>query len=529
VHKRPIIEKTVKPRKIESPFLPIISYTADDCIYSENRDTYYPPSDLYSLIASEPRSILIAKGMAPLLYQLHRKFHSNPLWQFSCTPIEHFRFGANRMATGMKSCDLAIQFFGFRGNSLPDGPRGGKRQEANVYHIAIDPVTFAKSDSFLRDDVSETQALYIWGTQLRHFCWANDLAPRATAGGVAGQLLRDPRFYPKARRKVPAATNRAARVALPGNHYRLYEKEGAAFNAYYLDQVSAHHTCASAIKFPSANQLRAKGNFKTLIARVSMPRSVLKQHGLFYLKLDVPHMRADTFPPPWAEKPGMHNAYVFSNELPLLRSLHVSVECVIAAWTSPVRDFGLNRYARWAVKEAKADPDSKQWKKPLLLSTYGILAATPRKHRVGFAQAETGRKTVYQAGPHRLPVYEKATERDSEPGYANVIHRGMIEAECRMRSLILARDLTEQGHVIFAVYADSVFVKADDPNRDGYQSRALPMPPPGWTVEAVLTELRFHSPVSFTSQELQKLPGVPRSGRIIHAAEFGNAPRARSL
>src|ERR1700733_8329661 len=169
--KRPVIEKTVKPRKVSPSFLPIISFTADDCIYSENHDAYYPPGDIYSLIASEPRSILIAKGMAQLLYHLHKKFHGNPLWQFACTPVEHVRFGANRTPTGMKACDLAVQFFGFRGNSLPDGPRGGERQEPNRYHIAIDPVTFAKDDRFLLKDVTETQALYIWGTQLRHFCW----------------------------------------------------------------------------------------------------------------------------------------------------------------------------------------------------------------------------------------------------------------------------------------------------------------------------------------------------------------------
>jgi hypothetical protein len=320
---------------------------------------------------------------------------------------------------------------------------------------------------------------------------------------------------------VPYVINARAREQLPGNYYKLYEQEETRHDAYYLDQTSAHHSCARDLKFPSANQLYGKGHFKTLIDKPGLPDKVLTAYGMFYAKISVPHYPPGMFPPPYASEQGEHCAYFYSNELPMMKTLGITILYVIAAWVSPIRDFGLNRYAKWCLAEIARDEQTRNWKKPLLLSTYGILAATPGIHRVGYAKAK-GKLTTFGAGGHRLPVYEKQTTKTTEPGYANVIHRGMIEAECRLRSLGLARELFSQGHDIYAVYADSVFIMARD--KDGL-NRPLPIPPAGWTVEACLTELRFHNEVSFTSNQMQKLPGIPQRATVLRASFGARGPR----
>lgn len=505
----------MRPRKPRRTFSPIIVYTPD-VIYTEFHDVYREPDDIFALVATEQPSLIVATGIASLLYRLHERFHTHPDWQFSCSPVEHQRWSANRVETAIRSRDTAVTFLGFKGKRLDDGPRGGKRHEPNRYHTTLDPVTFAKRsiDEILPGESHTVERLYVWATEVRRFCYDQGLTLRPTSGALSSQLLRDKRFYPHARRKVPRATNDKVRDQLPGNFYRLLEDEEKPVDAYYLDQTSAHHTCARDLTFPHANQLKAVGRFQTLEDKRGVGTRALAGYGLFYAKLTVPHMPPGKFPPPWASVPGECTAYLYSNELALARQLGVHIQYIIAAWISNCRDFGLNRYARWSLSQLTQQP---KWIKPVLLSTYGVLAATPRVHRVGYAQAKAGTPALYPAAADYIPVIERASTKPQEPAYANVIHRGMIEAETRLRSLQLARELFSRGHRVIAVYADSVFLHARNANDENLP---LPLPPPGWEVQAVLTRLRFHNSVSFSSDQLTKLPGIP-SRDVVLRASFG--------
>jgi hypothetical protein len=109
-------------------------------------------------------------------------------------------------------------------------------------------------------------------------------------------------------------------------------------------------------------------------------------------------------------------------------------------------------------------------------------------------------------------------EKLHEMGMANVIHRGLIEAETRLRSLELARKLSEEEHKVLAIYADSVFVAGGKP---------LPLLAPPWRVQNHLTALRFLTSTAFTSHELEKMPGVPHSLRERGRLRGYRSPRPR--
>jgi hypothetical protein len=96
------------------------------------------------------------------------------------------------------------------------------------------------------------------------------------------------------------------------------------------------------------------------------------------------------------------------------------------------------------------------------------------------------------------------TDGTHEMPTANVIHRAMIEAETRLRSIQLARLLTLRKMKVLAIYADSVFVDTS--------GRAMPLLDSRWQVKGELSNLMFFNSTSFTSDVLTKLPGIPREG-----------------
>jgi hypothetical protein len=281
---------------------------------------------------------------------------------------------------------------------------------------------------------------------------------------------------------------------------------------------SAHHNAAAEIAFPNANGLLARGNFRTtdatdatvpegapwIAATAPVFPQAMKGYGLFLLRIAVPKIPESRFPPPWAERPGRRLAWIYSNEFPMMRELGVAVEGIEAAWTAFATDPGLNRYATFALSEiATMTEERKRWAKPTLLSTYGILAAKPRVPEFAYLRAEHGVPRQYPAGHGTLPALAHVGQRETEVVTANVIHRGMIEAETRLRCLDLARLLTGHGCTVLAIYADAVFVRSSD---------QLPLLPPPWAIKHDCTRLTFFNSTSFHSAELTRLPGVPREG-----------------
>jgi hypothetical protein len=268
------------------------------------------------------------------------------------------------------------------------------------------------------------------------------------------------------------------------------------------------------------------GRYSTLedkpFAKVGTPKfdKFISQHGLFYLAFEAPLFFDKDFPLPNCGDGGDYRrGFFYSNELPYLAALKVRIRHIIACWVSPDKDTGLNKYAEWAVEQVqKASESSKPWLKPTLLSTYGVLASKPKHLEFGYKHAKGGEPKKYPCGSGFIDVEAKRTKKAREPLMANVIHRGMIEAQTRLRSLEFAKELTAHVYTILAIYADSIFVESTKP---------LPLIEPPWRVQEYLTSLRFQSSTHFTSQEISKTPGLPADWR--NRAKLPPRPKKRKV
>jgi hypothetical protein len=500
---KPIPPKTVKPRKIGYKPLPIIAVSREtDEIYVERTGETLPFDCLPLLVATNPSSIIVSTNVGAVVKFLDDIWDADPEWQFRMTPVKTEYFKPNRQKARTVTKRTVVAFFGFT--------RGKGK---NLYHYPIEP------DAFVGKTIHELRPgkdprvikLYEWASDVRFFLKENNLMIRPTTGGIAGQLLKDERFYPEARRKVPRSTNDKARDQLPGNYYRLYVPERSTHTATYLDQKSAHHSCATGIQFPDANSLYAKGHFASpadkAMARKGTPRfqKLIAEHGLFYVNLTSPNMPYRTFPLPCMEKSGNNPAWVFSNEIPYILESGGDITSIIAQWTSPNAEQGMNRYAEWSLAElAESDDTRRTWLKPLLHSTYGILATKPRPIEFGYKRAKGGTEKRYPVGSGVVTVQARVTSGAHEMPTANVIHRGMIEAETRLRSIRLAKFFTSKGMKVLAIYADSIFVDTN--------GKSMPLLDNRWHVKGQLDRLQFFNSTSFTSDILTKLPGIPKDG-----------------
>lgn len=501
--------KVVKPRKAGAKWLPIVTYH-DGLIFVERTGEVYPSTQLESLVASESPFILVAQNVAGVIARLDKVFNDNPRWQFRVTPVRTEIWSPNREARKVTIQDTVVSFFGFR------RAHGGSTD--SKYHLTLDPFLFIRANRSRRvtDKTgvtvpSNVTELYRWADEIRGWCITHDVPLKPTNGGLAAQLLRDSRFYPVPRRKVPRATNDRSREVLPGNYYKLLCDEQKRYTATYFDQSAAHHSCARDVSLPDADTLYAKGYFNVqpgskfegkLWARAGSElfRKVIQEPGLFLLEIE--NRRGNRFPLPCQEFVGRKQAFVYSNELDYLRESGTLIHGIIAAWTSNTYDAGIRQYANWALQQIQTYPELKDWLKPTLLATYGVLAAKPTQLEFGFKRAKGGVEKVYPVGGELLTVLARVAARETETPVANVIHRGMIEAETRLRSVTMARWLHDQGFRVLAIYADSVFIENGTGN--------VPFPPEGWRIQEHLTNLVFYNEVSFTSDQLTKLPGIPK-------------------
>lgn len=503
--------RTVKPRKPSGhPFLPLIVVDRDGrSIFCEMTGTVHGWDEAEWLFRSHPAAVVIANNASHLLAELHDFYKSDELWQYRVTPVKREAYNDDPTRRVRRTYNTIVNYFGWKGANNKRGH----------WHYPLDPGLFSRASVRELLGGAAPADLLAWGKDIREWCHANELHPSPTAGGLGGQLLRDPRFYPDARRKVPRATNARARLVLPGNHYRLYVPERQTIRyATYIDMSAAHHHVASTLAFPCANTLYARGRFHiTDTTETPRPRKSLwspdsslrcktlltESHGLLLVQLNVPALKADQFPPPYMEQAGRRIAWIYTNEVSLIHGLGGEVEGILAAWVSYDREpLGLNALASWALTEtATMTPARKRWAKTALLAAYGNLAAKARTTEFGYRSANGGTPREYPAGPHVIQANAHVSDIEREIPTVNVIHRGMIEAEQRRLVLNMARELAGSGHTVVALYADAIILKSD---------KALPLLAPPWRVDAHLTRLQFANPTSFTSVERTKLPGIGR-------------------
>jgi hypothetical protein len=519
---RPITPRTVKPRKPYTADLPAMAVTARRVLLEsgEVHERAYLPE----LLAEHPSALVACANPPRLVAELDEHLADHPLWQFRLSPVVRDVWKGGE--TIERREEVIVNFFGFK------RPNGRSR---NRYFYPLAPGTFVRrSIQEIRPDAPNyLHALLDWIVDVRTFCLENDLRPSPTAGGLASQLLRDQRFYPLPRRKVPTRTNEKARPHLPGNCYELRaDPERVYAAARYIDQQDAHHFAASTIKLPHADGLRARGRFRDLEPKPwAKPGSrawdlVTSQHGLLFGRFEIPRELAwRRYVPPELTRPGPVDRWVYTHELDDWIALGARPRWISAAWTSPIADDGLQAYARNARRWIH-DPENaerKPWLKPTLLAAYGVLAAKPRRLTFAYRRSEKGDVESWTVGPREIEVMVRRTSREQQSPIANVIQRGMIEAETRRLSLSLARELEEaHGREVLAVYADAVIVR----DNRSIDSPELPLLPEPWRLKERLTHLQFIHQQAFTSLEIRRLPGVSRSLiESTHRRNTNNDPR----
>lgn len=504
----------VKPRKPHDEQREIIAIV-DDIVWTEHSGEIHPRASLPEILTTHPSSILACENAPKLLLDMDAVFRSWPGWQWRVTPVTRRKYHNHRTTRVTETRGAVVNYMGFR------FPIGEGDRYRTYYHYPVDTMTFLGGSIAKAFDGDPLPALIAWAYDLREFARENALKVTPTSGGLAAQLLRDPRFFPTPRRKVPRATNEKARPHLPGNHYELFVPENVTIpRALYLDMTGAHHHAAAGLTFPDPNRMYARGRYRNPPETVSdgdpWARSgtrkfdaVIATHGLFLLRINVPHkarMEVGRFPPPWLSgaSQGARLAWVYSNELPMIADHGALIEGIEAAWTAARTDDGLNRYAEWSIAEtARMEPTRRAWAKATLLAAYGMLAARPRQREFGYKHAKRGEPAVYMTSGGPLQVEALTTKRELDSPVANVIARGMVEAEVRREVLTLARELHAHGAQVIAVYADSIIVS------DNSWSAPLPLLPGHWHVKSRLTQLEFFNAVSFRAEEMVRLPGIP--------------------
>jgi len=506
-------ERVVKPRKDANVNMRIAVCDATMKVWYEDRTDMRTDWDLVEFVHFVrdhwPRDIDGSPRTTPIMFvchnphkvfqRLHEAFKSDPEWnaRFSVNAAERFHLDGNVRESKVKTTrDIRIGFFGFR---------SGNRK--TKYFHPVTPLDFM--DDFAGYGESEWPEyirLYHWGASVRKWMKKHRLRFTATRGGLSSQLLRDRRFYPESRRKVPKLTNEKARTALPGNFYAMAEDSVGKLYAgvYLIDQENAHHHAAENVILPNANSLFARGRFASSLdkpfareGRVTY-EDMMGEHGLFRVRVWVPKHWGGMVPP-WNSRNGLTDLFLFSNELAMAEELGMEIRHISYAWTSRDRDEGLAKYAEWAQGEVAAHPEHRQWLKPTLLSAYGILGVRPRVMEMAYWKSEKGEPYRYLLGPTPIMMNRMRTTKDIQPGIANLIHRGMIEAETRKLSIQLARRMESEGHTVIAIHADAVLVKDE--------GQQLPLLPPPWRVKDRLTGFQAIDQVSFRSDTVTVLPG----------------------
>lgn len=515
--------RVVKPRKSASAYMRIAVCTRDGKVWWEGAHGEDMPDvewDLIELIkflrdnwpkdrAGKSRTtpiLLVCHNPHKVFLRVHKEFENDPEWKcrFSINTGEKFyiRDAASREPKVRTQQDVRIAFFGFR----------AKNRSTKYFHI-VSPFDFLDDfDSYGKKDWPEHIRLYHWAGSVRKWVRKHNLNFSPTRGGLSAQLLRDSKFYPNARRKVPKLTNEKARSAMPGNFYAMVQKEmGIMYKSMYvIDQENAHHYAAQTVPLPDANSLFARGRFLSSSdepyarEKTDLYGQLLKENGLYRVRMYVPNHLGGMLPP-WASRAGFVNTYLYSNEIELAFSLGIEIRHISHAWTSTNTDSGLKQYAVWAEQEIKKNPDHKSWLKPTLLSAYGILGARPRHIEMAHWGTSKGEDFRYLLGPTPIVMKKIRTNRKIQPAIANTIHRGMIEAETRRLAVELARQMETEGHHVIGLHSDSILIEDD--------GQQLPLLPPPWRVKDRLAAFTAIDAVSFMSDTMTILPGRKRGKR----------------
>lgn len=477
----PCASRTVKPRKASKPCtrsivavdpgIPFPDGTLRTVVAHEYGA--YATLDEYArnLFHLEPH-LVVSYSPETLLYQLHELWKDHPQWSWRVAVT-------NKHGRALQVRRVA--YFGFK----------DPQKKRNRYHLIVD------ASSFTRRHDADANDLLELGQNVRAFCNEHGLELRASAAGVASQLLKHPAFYPFARRRVPNFINEDVRPYLPGGYYEAYEGPAQRMEAaHYIDQQSAHHYAAHTTPLPNGNSVRAigytRGDGRYARHGGLLYEKELRKHGLIKARVHVPWLPPDEarFAPPVMRSEGDKDAFIWTNELAYMESLGLRVQYLIAIWGTEDVDKGLAKYAQWAQPVAARYPQFKA----LLLMPYGLLA---RRRSVVTYHHPGGQEPLILA--NRRIEDTHAHSIATQPETANVLQLGLIQAFVRSLSLDMARQIHARGDEVLSIYADGIFVRLTN-------GKSLPLFAP-WRVKEVNKDDALHA---------VRVPVRPRVTRDYH-------------
>lgn len=346
---------------------------------------------------------------------------------------------------------------------------------------------------------------------VRDWCKDNNLPVPTALSGISASLLRDGRFYPDGRGRVPRATNERVRPLLPGVYSELRADTGKTYRtAVALDQRRAYHRATKDTALPDPNTLFARGHFDCPEGAPlwcspgdSVYDRTIRQPGLVLVRASSRHTHQKETRPPAVNFIGTQDIYLWTNEVPLCIETGLQIHGIIAAWTSTHKDECLPRYGKWAEEAINAADDYRaKWLKPTLHALYGLLAARPRDIRIGH-RIGSGAPAKYILGAgHTFHVHETRLGAASPPT-VNTVALGVLQSEIRTRTMRLANGLLMEGVDVLHIHADGIHVSGKLPLLNTSD----------WSIEP-RTKLQYIDRVSWLAEEGDTLPGRDTRQRI---------------
>jgi hypothetical protein len=392
--------------------------------------------------------------------------------------------------------------FGFT-NGRNNRPPKGIRRDAQ--HVVWTPQDMMRNPLEVLGGNSHAHLLR-FATDLRDWCKQQDIPLPTSLSGIGASLLRDSRFWPNARGRVPRATNERIRPYLPGVYSELRTATNQRRNAVAIDQKRAYHRAAQEVANPDPSTLFARGYFmhpdsdpaRRAWTKPGCPvyERTVKQPGLLALWATSRPTHSDETRAPATDFSGTQLIYLWTNELGEALDRGLQVHHLVAAWTSTNADPGLPVYGKWALGQIdEADEYRRQWLKPTLHTVYGLLAARTRKLKIGHRHGRGVPATYVLGRSMEVPVMENALRHSATT--VNVAGLGTLQAEIRLRSMKMANRLLAEGVEVLHVHADGLHVAGYVPLIEENDR---------WSMDT-LTSLVYLDRVSYMSKEVDCLPG----------------------
>jgi hypothetical protein len=344
---------------------------------------------------------------------------------------------------------------------------------------------------------------------IRNYCKESGIPLPSKPKGIAGDFLKDARFWPDGRGRVPTFINDNLRGFLPGNHMELRGKTRMVQNVWSIDMRNAYHRVAQYLRVPDHTHIYARGFTRTWKTApiwfasnsVEYAREIARP-GFVIVEATSRPTRNSEWRPKAINYSGKKRIGLWTNEIEFVESMGVDIHGIIASWTSHTPDMGLSRYAQFAESEAnRVSPDRKKWLKPTLHSLYGMLAANKRRFRIGHLRGNSKRQRFFIGWNKSIDLCTFSTGAISHP-VTNVAMLGILQAEIRCEMFRLANWLESNGHPVSHIHADGLHVATDD----------LPLLSSEWKVSQMV-DLVYIDDVSWIWSDGETLPGRPEIER----------------